>query len=379
MARWSWLLLLPVAAAASGMLYQWIGSLNDRRRFLRLGTLVKLGNGTRLYVAQSGPGPSDAGSESPAVIFESGIAATSQNWLLLQRSVSTFARTMSYDRAGLGWSSASTSERTPSNIVPELHRLLQQAGIPPPYVLVGHSFGGLCVRRFATEYPEEVVGMVLLDAMRTEDWPPINPAQSAMVARGLRMTGYAVPIARFGLARLATTSLLCRSGRASRMFSNAAGASGRHVLDRIVCEVGKMPREVWPIVAAHWSSPGFYRGLAAHLAAIPATVREMHDAPPVCGIPIRLLTANTSVPLSPEALRAIGPEATQMLAEESGHWVHLDQHDLVLDTIRTMVDELRSNVSDAFANTQSPHTARARSADSKPVLVPSFAAACEEN
>jgi pimeloyl-ACP methyl ester carboxylesterase len=335
MHRLLWLFLPLLALPVVGVLYQRLGALKDKRRYLGLGTLIDLGEGRRMYLSQMGTG-------GPTVVFESGIAATSQNWMHLQQSVSSFARTAAYDRIGLGWSSESASERTPSNIVRELRLMLSRAGIPPPYVLVGHSFGGLVVRRFATEHPGEVVGVVLVDAMRTEDWPPVNPAQSPMLERTLRLTGIAVPIARFGLARLAITSLLCRSGRASSFFSRAAGSGGRYVLDRVTCEIGKMPREVWPIVAAHWSTPKFYRGLAAHVRALPASVREMHDAPPIEGIPVLLLTPATAEPLSSGALRRIGPTTRQVIAEKSGHWVHLDEPDLVLEAVRRVVEEARA-------------------------------------
>jgi len=325
---------------ALGALYQWAGALKDRKRFLGLGTMFDIGEGRRLYISQMGTG-------GPSVIFESGIAATSQNWAQMQEAVSHFAHTVAYDRGGLGWSSANTTERTPSNIVAELRLLLQEAGVAPPYVLVGHSFGGLAVRHFAAEHPAEVVGVVLVDPMRPDEWPPLNETQRPMVERGIRLAGLAVPIARFGLARLATTSLFCRSGKASRLFSRAAGSGGLHVLDRVTCEVSKMPRWVWPIVAAHWSSPKFYRGLAAHLRAVPATVREMTDARPLTGIPICLLTAGTAEPLSPDALRSIGPEAEQVIAENCGHWVHLDDHALVLQTIQNMVEQVRSTSSAA--------------------------------
>jgi pimeloyl-ACP methyl ester carboxylesterase len=332
-----WLLVLIPILLLSGMVYQWLGARSDRRRFQGLGTMIDVGGGRRIYMSAMGTG-------GPAVIFESGIAATSQNWLRMQESVSEFARTISYDRGGLGWSSAGKSERTPSNIARELRDLLQRAGVPPPYVLVGHSFGGLVVRRYAAEYPDEVVGVVLVDAMRTEEWPPVNEAQRAHLDRGIKLTGIAVPIARFGLARFATTSQLCRNGKASRLFSRAAGNGGRHVLDRITCEVGKMPREVWPIVAAHWSTPHFYHGLAAHLRAVPATVVEMHEAEPIRSAPVLLLTPGSAQPLSSEQLRRIGPETQQVIAEKSGHWVHLDEPELVLDAIRTMVEQSRAQV-----------------------------------
>lgn len=336
MDRLLWLLMLIPVLPAVGVVYQWMGALNDRRRFLGLGRMVDVGGGRRIYISEMGQGM----TSGPTVIFESGIAATSQNWLRIQEAVAGYARAVSYDRGGLGWSSACTSERTPSNIARELRSMLQHAGIPGPYVLVGHSFGGLVVRRYAAMYPDEVAGVVLVDPMRTEEWPPVNESQRELLERGIRMAGYGVPVARFGLARLATTSLLCRSGKASRAFSRAAGNSGIHVMQRITCEVGKMPRAVWPIVAAHWASPKYYRGLAAHLEAVPATVTEMHTAEAVEGMPVVLLTPATAKPLCSDKLRRIGPEVRQVIAERSGHWIHLDEPELVLDTIRGIMEQV---------------------------------------
>jgi pimeloyl-ACP methyl ester carboxylesterase len=332
-----WLLLAIAAVPAVGMIYQWIGALNDRRRFLGLGRMVDVGNGRRMYVSDMGRGMRDG----PTVIFESGIAATSQNWLRVQEVVAAYARAVSYDRSGLGWSSPSDSERTPSNIARELRDMLRHAKIPGPYVLVGHSFGGLVVQRYAAEYPDEILGVILVDPMRVEDWPPVNEAQRAMLVRGTRMAGFGIPVARFGLARLATTSLLCRSGKLSRAFSRAtAKHGGLHVLERITCEVGKMPREVWPIVAAHWSRPQFYQGLVAHLDAVPASVAEMHGAQAVEGVPVVLLTPGDAKPFSGDDLRRIGSGARQVIARRSGHWIHLDEPELVIDTIRRMVEQV---------------------------------------
>jgi pimeloyl-ACP methyl ester carboxylesterase len=335
MVRMLWMLAVLPAVPVAGYLYQRVGGWRDRRRFIGHGEMVEVGEGLRLYLSRKGEG-------GPAVIFESGIAATSQNWSEMQARVSEFACAVSYDRGGLGWSGESASERTPGNIVRELRMMLQRAGIEPPYVLVGHSFGGLVVRKFAVEHPGEVVGVVLVDAMRTEEWPPVNEAQGAMVERGMRLAGMGVVAARMGLARLAITSLLCRSGRVSRMAGRATGAGGQHVFDRVTCEVGKMPREVWPIVAAHWSSPKYYRGLRAHLLGVAGSVVEMHEAEAIEGMPVVLVTAGSAEPLSAEGLKRIGPGARQIVAERSGHWVHLDEPDLVLEEIRGMIEEVRA-------------------------------------
>jgi len=321
---------LPVALSLAGFFYQWIGAHRDRRRFTGPGRWVHVGHGYKLYLLEKGSG-------GPTVLFEAGIAATNLNWCHVQQVVSGFTHTASYDRGGLGWSSPCSTARTPGNIAIELRMMLANAGIKPPYILVGHSFGGLVMRRYAVMFREDVTGVVLIDPMRLEEWPPLNPGKQTMVDRGTRLSGYAILIARFGLARLAVTSLLCRSGKVSEFLARAAGNGGRHVLGRIKGEMEKMPREVRPIVAAHWSRPSFYAGMASHVKAVPATVREMLEAEPICGIPVLVLTPGTSVPLCEEGLRSIGDNVRQVIAPESAHWIHLDEPDLVIDSIRDMV------------------------------------------
>ncbi|MGD0446317.1 MAG: alpha/beta hydrolase, partial [Edaphobacter sp.] len=295
-----------------------------------------IGEGRSIYLSQRGAG-------SPTVIFESGISATSLNWTHLQSTVSAFTRAIAYDRAGLGWSSPSTSERTPSNIVRELRLLLERAGIPPPYILVGHSFGGVVVRRFAIDHPAEVAGLVLVDPMRPEEWSGKNAARHEELNQGMLLAKVGLPCAHLGLARLALTSLLTGSGRVVRILRRVTGAYGQRGFDRLTCEVGKMPPETRSIVAAHLSSPHFYRGMAAHLKAVPATVLEMQEAKPIEEIPIVLLTPPTTELLSADAVQRIGPSTQQLLAEKSGHWIHLDEPSLVLDAIRKMVEHTRSN------------------------------------
>ncbi len=322
--------LALTAAIAAGFLYQLLGSRRDLQLYARPGRWISIGGGSRLFVLE-------AGSGEPTVVFESGIGATNLNWRRIQDSVAQFTGTASYDRSGLGWSSPCRTARTPSNIAAELHEMLGRGGIKPPYVLVGHSFGGLVMRRYALEYPEEVAGLVLVDPMRCEEWPPLDPAKQSELERGRKLIQIASPIARCGLARLAVTSLFCRSGALSGQLAGAAGDGARHVLDRVKTEVGKMPREVWPVVAAHWSRPAFYAGMRKHIESIPDTVREMHTAEPIQEIPVLVLTPAKAKPLSEECLRRIGNRVEQVIAPASAHWIHLDEPELVIDSIRAMV------------------------------------------
>lgn len=325
-----WILASVALLVFAGTLYQHFGSLRDRRIHTHHGRWVNIGSGCRLYLFEEGEGEA-------TVLFESGIGATHLNWRGIQDPIATLAHTITYDRAGLGWSSPCPTPRTPGNIAAELHQMLETAGFEPPYVLVGHSFGGLVMRRFALLYPEEVSGVVLVDPMRSEEWPPLNPSKQSQLDLGNRLIRFALPVVRCGLARLLVTSLFGRSGNLSDQIAGAAGAHPRHVLCRIKTEVRKMPRKVWPAVAAHWSRPSFYTGLRSHIASIPATVREMHMAEPIRGIPVTVLTPGKAAPLTQNQLDHIGDSVYQTIAPKSEHWIHLDEPDLVINAIRAMI------------------------------------------
>jgi pimeloyl-ACP methyl ester carboxylesterase len=326
-----WLLASIAFLVLAGIVYQHLGSRRDRSKHTGEGRWVTIGRGCRLYLFEHGKG-------EPTVLFESGIGATHLNWRGIQDPIARLTRTISSDRAGLGWSSPCRTPRTPENIATELHEMLAVARLQPPYVLVGHSFGGLVMRRFALLYPQEVTGVVLVDPMRCEEWPPLNPSRQSQLDLGKRLIRYTLPVVRCGLARLLVTWLFGHPGNLSDQIAGATGANRRHVVGRIKTEVRKMPRKVWPAVAAHWSRPGFYVGLRNHISSIPSTVREMHAAAPIRGIPVTVLTPGKAVPLSQNQLDRIGDSVRQIIAPKSEHWIHLDEPDLVIDAIREMMD-----------------------------------------
>jgi pimeloyl-ACP methyl ester carboxylesterase len=326
---------LAAALVAAGALYQWIGSLRDRRLYAVSGRWVRVSSGCRLFLLQEGTG-------SPTVLFEAGIAATHLNWRHIQEEISRSTGTLSYDRGGLGWSSRCRTGRTPTMIAAELHDLLEGAGSRPPYILVGHSFGGLVMRRYALLYPQEVAGIVLVDPMRCEEWPPLDPSKQSQIDLGRKLIRFATPIAGCGLARLALSSMFRRSGRLSGGLAAVAGGHTRHVLRRVTSEVRKMPCKLWPVVAAQWSRPGFYSGMRKHLESIPATVEEMHEAEPIQEIPVMVLTPGKAAPLTKDDLRRIGKNVRQVIAPASAHWIHLDEPHLVVASILEMLEPAKA-------------------------------------
>ncbi len=140
----------------AGVVYQTSASLKDRETYTAQGTIFEV-NGRAMHLYCIGQG-------SPTVILESGVGGNTLLWAYIQPTIAETTRICSYDRAGYGWSEISTSVRTGEQLVNELHNLLEVGQIEPPYVLVGHSFGGIVIRSFASTYPDDVAGLVLLDS-----------------------------------------------------------------------------------------------------------------------------------------------------------------------------------------------------------------------
>jgi pimeloyl-ACP methyl ester carboxylesterase len=140
----------------SGTLYQFISAKLDEKSFPSPGKTIYVGD-HRLHINCTGSG-------KPTVILDAGMGASSLDWTLVQPEIAKFTRVCSYDRAGYSWSDETSSERTSQNIVEELHTLLKNSNETPPYILVGHSFGGINVRLYASKYPDEVAGVVLVDS-----------------------------------------------------------------------------------------------------------------------------------------------------------------------------------------------------------------------
>ncbi|MFN2602218.1 MAG: alpha/beta fold hydrolase [Gemmatimonadaceae bacterium] len=149
-----------------GAIYEKIGEHRDRKRLPQVGQSIDIG-GRSLNIFCSGSG-------SPAVIFDSGAGSSGYVWSDIQPEVASLTRACWFDRAGLGWSDDGPYPRSGSNMSRDLHTLLQRAGVPPPYVLVGHSLGGLNVRVYNGMYPRDVAGAVLVDAAH-EDEPRRAP------------------------------------------------------------------------------------------------------------------------------------------------------------------------------------------------------------
>jgi pimeloyl-ACP methyl ester carboxylesterase len=163
------------------------------------GQMAEIG-GFRLHAVVCGQG-------TPTVVLEPALGGYALQYSHIQAGVSAFTRVMAYDRAGQGWSDASPNPRTPVHLAVELKTLLDRLDLRPPYILVGHSFGGMLTRIYAGLHPEEVAGMVLIDSTHENEYDPFpdvdkNVRQMATMVRLMKLVsrlGLGKPLTRLGL------------------------------------------------------------------------------------------------------------------------------------------------------------------------------------
>lgn len=154
--------LALLAVLLAGVLFEQMGAARDLRRFPPQGQRVDLGDGRHMYLDCRGTG-------SPTVLLESGYLGWSPTWTSVQPEVAKLTRVCSYDRAGLGLSERAPPPRGVTELHADLDRLLERAGIAPPYVLVGHSAGGMFQRMYTAAHRDRVVGLVQIDSDEPTD------------------------------------------------------------------------------------------------------------------------------------------------------------------------------------------------------------------
>src|SRR5215211_327094 len=196
--RW---LLYPVIAmlalASIGGGYQTLGEAADANAYPMPGQLIDVG-GHRLHLRCTGAG-------TPTVVLEPGAGEMSSNLGWITPAVARDTRVCVYDRAGRGWSEPADSAQDGAQIATDLHRLLQRGHVPGPYVLAGHSFGGLYVLTFAARYPDEVAGMVLVDSTAPASMTnpgTLSPGHGGSSNGMSRVSALVSTAARLGLGRL---------------------------------------------------------------------------------------------------------------------------------------------------------------------------------
>jgi pimeloyl-ACP methyl ester carboxylesterase len=305
---------LLVVLGLVGASYEAIAAAGDARRYPPPGQLVDVG-GYRLHIQCVGAG-------SPTVVLDAGLSGSSLDWSLVQPELGRTTRVCAYDRAGMGWSDPGPQPRTPRQIAGELHTLLTNAGIAGPYVLVGHSLAGKNVRLFALQYPEEVAGMVLVDARGEYVDANTSPAEEQSFQRASATQALLYRVARsVGLVRLIGASLW-----------------GGPAMPREMRTEGMLLQTSQRGVDAQ-TAEGLER--AADDALLQA-------APALADRPLIVLAAGQNVahdPIWAEAQHrqaALSTNGRLIVAQGSGHYIHWEQPALVIDAVRQVIEDVRS-------------------------------------
>jgi pimeloyl-ACP methyl ester carboxylesterase len=290
--------------------------------------------GPRLHAQVKGQG-------RPVVVLEAGIAASSLSWSLVQKQVAEFATVLSYDRAGFGWSDLPLHRSTALDAARDLALMLECAGFGRgPFVLVGHSFGGLVVRVFEEQYPERVAGLVLVDPVSRREWREADGRRMQMLARGVTLSRRGAVLARMGVVRLALRLLTGGSRKIPKLLARAAAGQGASVTERLTGEVRKMPQELWPAVAAHWSEPRSFRAMANTLEGLPASVTQVDETRSLGNLPLIVLSAACATAKAMEEHdhdAGLSHCGKHIVVPGTGHWMQLDAPDAIVDAVRQVI------------------------------------------
>jgi pimeloyl-ACP methyl ester carboxylesterase len=292
------------------------------------GQMIDIGDHA-LHVVRAGDGVS--------VVFENGTGGMALDWSLVQPAIAEHAGTFAYDRAGMGWSEPGPRPRTIDVLVDELHRALQASSTPGPYVLVGHSFGGLLVRAYAYTYPDEVAGLVLVDAAH-EDQFEIYP--EAYLADGKRM-----------IATMNRLRPVFQAVNASGIPALLGGPSADGI-ERLPADAAAARRAVGVMdssqavttvdeMAVLEEDFDIVRSFRRPLGDIAVIVITRGETGTEMGIPAGSEDEVHAAWLQMQQdLLTISTDSTLVVAEGSGHNVHVERPELVIDAIRQVLDRV---------------------------------------
>ena len=332
----AWAAGLTFLGAMLGVVYQALGTRKDARVYPPPGRLLGLGS-HRLHLLESGRG-------SPTIVLEAGLMSTVLSWSDLQRELAGSFRVVSYDRAGLGWSDIGPMPRTADRIVDELHTLLERAAIPPPYVLVGHSFGGLTMPLFAARFPDEVAGIVLVDPVVPAEWNPPSEHDLRLTRVGAKVCRRAALLARFGLIRFVAFLLTTGGKKAAsylvRLISRGTPANAGSVSSPWF---SALPATEKAMASVFWVQPKFALTIASQLESLPVSAASAGQFANFSDKPVVILSARTAPEgrrLEHASMAGRLPQGEHVLAGNSNHWIMQEDPGLVIRAIEKVAKYL---------------------------------------
>ncbi len=311
--RFRWLfrvVVFVVGLILAGTIYESVAEAADIQAYPPLGQMVDVG-GYRLHINCTGTG-------SPTVVIDAGLGGWSLTWNSVQEEVAKTTRVCTYDRAGMGYSEASPLPRTAGQFAYELHTLLERANIAGPYVMVGHSLGGLTVRIFVHDYPTEVVGVVLIESMNPGQ--TTQPQMEIAPQTAYQPSAFSLPffLGRIGLVRLLAAPL--------GLIQN-------------------LPAETQPAYAAFAVTPRTTQEWVDEFSNVQVSLAQADAVTSFGDLPLIVLTAALNQQKDWQTMQAelllLSSNSQQMIADNSGHNMEIDQPEAAVAAIVDMVSQLR--------------------------------------
>jgi len=255
------LLVFLFVLSITGIIYQTAATEADKKNFTPPGNLIDVG-GFKMHIDCVGAG-------SLTVILEAMSGGFSSYWAWVQPDVAKQVRVCAYDRAGFGWSENDSVPESPQRTAQNLHTLLTNAGIAGPYVMVGHSKGGLYVREYAALYPQEVSGMVLLDSSHPDQfvrYPEMLKSDTAM------------------LSNMPLVLTLLRLGVGHAYFALGGEA-----------DFANLPQQQHDEIAAAWSSTEYWRSTESTMLLGAQIFQQAHGLGSLGDMPLAVITRGEGV------------------------------------------------------------------------------------
>jgi pimeloyl-ACP methyl ester carboxylesterase len=304
-----WTVAVIAALLGAGYVYERARESADRRRYPPPGKLVDV-DGRRMHILCEGD------AAGPTVVIEQGIGSPSIVWRSVQASIAKFARVCTYDRPGFLWSDPAEAGRSLEDRVTDLHTLLKRADVPAPYILVGHSMGGLLIRQFARVYPKLVAGLVLVDS--PDELTVFRQSLQPIFAQGARMQKILGALARFGLLRL--------MGRSVPMLMLPDDEVGYALCVR-------------PQHAAAVADDMLAMKNASDAIRQPGAASTLGDRPLIVlvhGVPFPPMAAAMEEGWSDGLHRVVklSTDSELLVAHKSGHLIYMDEPDLVVESVK---------------------------------------------
>ncbi|MFK7801490.1 MAG: alpha/beta fold hydrolase [Anaerolineae bacterium] len=310
-----------------GAIYQQVATSADQEKYPPYGELVQVGD-HKLHIHCIGQG-------SPTIIVDNGGGNWSITWLELQERLAEKTRVCVYDRAGLGSSEPGPMPRTSDVMVNELHQLLQNANVPQPYVLVGHSLGGYNARIYQDRYPNEVAGIALVEAGHEEQWSRLPQEISDLVDEQIMIGKIGRALSYVGLLRLIAPPELKQLPPDLRAAHTAAMVTPK-TLNAIIAEV-----ESAEISANQLGQTGSLGDLP--LVVVSARYSNNAFAEMAVTVDIPFEEADLAWFGLQEELVTLSSNSQHFVSEVGTHDINFDDPDLVVEAINQLLVMIEAN------------------------------------